>query len=290
MRSATSSARCSNIVKSSLADRVAEEAIPAPSAAVPVRRWRNGERLEYVDTLAEETPVAIVINGHPHAVMLVTPGDLDDFILGFCLTESIIDQPCELLRVGRRVLDDGVELRITIPRTRAGRLARSERGLAGRSSCGMCGKRMLDDAMRTPPAVRSAFTLSRAALAKAAAALGAHQHLNAETGAVHAAAWADAGGDIVAVREDIGRHNALDKLVGALVARGQPPGFLLMTSRASHEIVQKAAMAGMPVVAAISAPTARAVRLATACNMTLLGFVRGDDHVVYSHPDRLLID
>ena len=276
--------------KSSAADRAPEEAIPAPAAAVPVQRWRDGAGAQYTDMLAEETPVAIVFNGHPHAVMLVSPADLDDFILGFCLTESIIDRPSELLRVDQRVLDDGIELRVAIPRARAGRLARSERGLAGRSSCGMCGKRMLDDAMRMPPRVTAAFTVSRQALTTAAAAMVAHQRLNAETGAVHAAAWADPRGAIVALREDIGRHNALDKLIGGLVKHGQPPGFLLMTSRASYEIVQKAAIAGVPVVAAISAPTARAVRLAEACNMSLIGFVRGADHVVYSHPERLLPD
>ncbi|MBI2799127.1 MAG: formate dehydrogenase accessory sulfurtransferase FdhD [Gammaproteobacteria bacterium] len=264
-------------------------AVPLPEAVVtlPVTRWRDAASEVRSDRIAEETPVAILCNGEPHAVMLMSPCDLEDFALGFALTEGLIAEPRELVLVERRALDDGIELDLVMPVDRTSRVSSGARSLAGRSGCGICGKRMVSDAMRTPAAVARVPTLSRAAIARGAAALSDRQVLNRETGAVHAAAWVDLDGSIVALREDIGRHNALDKLIGARARADFPPGFVLVTSRASYEIVMKAAAACIGLLAAVSAPTARAVRLAEICNVTLAGFVRGTDLVIYSHGERI---
>jgi len=262
-------------------------AAPAPVTQVAVTRWRAGVREELDDQLAEETPVAVLCNGEPHAVMLMSPADLQDFAMGFALTESLIQAPRELVLVEQRALDDGIELDLIIP-SRITAPAERPRAMAGRSGCGLCGKRMLEDAMRMPPAVGAAPAVSRGAIARASAALAARQPINRVTGAVHAAAWVTLDGEVIAVREDIGRHNALDKLIGARIKGAYPAGFALVTCRASYEIVMKAAMAGIGVLAAVSAPTARAVRLAQACHLTLAAFVRGPDLVIYSHAERIV--
>ena len=266
----------------------ADTRLPAPLAAVEVTRWRAGVRERVTDQLAEETPVAVLCNGEPHAVMLMSPGDLDDFALGFALTENLIATPRDLVLVEQRALADGVEIDLIIP-ARLG-LARSDqpRVMAGRSGCGLCGKRMVEDAMRTPPPVTATIVVTRAAIACASAALVTRQPINRATGAVHAAAWVDLMGEVIAVREDIGRHNALDKLIGARIKGDYPAGFALVTCRASYEIVMKAAMAGIAVLAAVSAPTARAARLAQTCQLTLAAFVRGPDLVIYSHAERIV--
>lgn len=263
------------------------DTLPASATSVAVTRWRAGVRERCDDRVAEETPVAILCNGEAHAVMLMTPDALDDFALGFALTEGLIERPRELVLVEQRALADGVELDLVIP-ARLG-LAHSEggRAIAGRSGCGLCGKRMVEDAMRTPSAVAAAPQVSRAAIAQASRGLAEQQILNRETGAVHAAAWVSLAGQVIVVREDIGRHNALDKLIGARIKGDFPPGFALVTCRASYEIVMKAAVAGIGVVAAVSAPTARAVRLAETCNVALVAFVRGEDLVIYSHAERI---
>ncbi len=262
--------------------------LPAPVAAVAVTRWRAGVRENVTDQLAEETPVAVLCNGEPHAVMLMSPADLDDFALGFALTEGLIEMPRELVLVEQRALADGVELDLVIPARLGQPHGESVRSMAGRSGCGLCGKRMVDDAMRTPPPVTTAPSVTRAAIAHASTMLAARQPINRATGAVHAAAWVDLAGAVIAVREDIGRHNALDKLIGARIKGQYPPGFALVTCRASYEIVMKAAMAGIAVLAAVSAPTARAVRLAHTCDVTLAAFVRGPDLVIYSHAERIV--
>lgn len=262
--------------------------LPAPVAKVDVTRWRAGVRENVTDQLAEETPVAVLCNGEPHAVMLMSPADLDDFALGFALTEGLIEMPRDLVLVEQRALADGVELDLVIPARLGHDQGASARSMAGRSGCGLCGKRMVEDAMRTPPPVTTAPWVTRAAIAHASAMLAARQPINRATGAVHAAAWVDLTGEVIAVREDIGRHNALDKLIGARSKGNYPPGFALVTCRASYEIVMKAAMAGIAVLAAVSAPTARAVRLAQTCQVTLAAFVRGPDLVIYSHAERIV--
>ena len=264
--------------------------LPTPVTAVAVTRWRAGVCETLTDHLAEETPVAVLCNGEPHAVMLMSPADLDDFALGFALTEKLIAAPRELVLVEQRALADGIELDLVIP-VRVGQdTHQTARSIAGRSGCGLCGKRMIEDAMGTPPPVTSGVLVTRRAIAHGSAMLAARQPINRETGAVHAAAWVDLSGEVIAVREDIGRHNALDKLIGARIKGDFPPGFVLVTCRASYEIVMKAALAGIAVVAAVSAPTARAVRLAQTCQVTLAAFVRGPDLVLYSVGERIVSD
>ena len=275
-------------VQRSHAEVTTPRAVPAPLTTVSVTRWRDGVCATVRDQVAEETPVAVLCNGEPHAVMLMSPADIADFALGFALTEGLIGAPRELVLVEQRALDDGIEVDLIIPARLGLPAADQGRSLAGRSGCGLCGKRMLEDALRTPPPITSAPEVSRAAIARASAALARRQPLNQQTGAVHAAAWVDLAGEVIAVREDIGRHNALDKLIGARIKGDYPAGFALVTCRASYEIVMKAALAGIGIVAAVSAPTARAVRLAEVCHVTLAAFVRGPDLVIYSHAARIV--
>jgi FdhD protein len=243
----------------------------------------------HAQALAEEVPAALVYNGLPHAVMLVSPCDLEDFAIGFSLSGGVVEHPDEIESVAVRRDLAGIELAIRIPDQRAARLAPDTRSLAGNSACGLCGVRRLEDAVRAPRAVTAQVVSSGAAVHRALAALRKAQAMHRATGATHAAAWADAEGELGWVREDVGRHNALDKLVGALARAGAEPGagMLLMTSRASVELVQKAATAGAGILVAISAPTALAVSLADGAGLTLLGFARDGRHSVYTHPWRL---
>ena len=252
--------------------------------------WRGGIQENREDWIAEEAPIALLYNGEPHAVMLATPLDLEDFALGFSLTENILGSPDELLstRVYRRA--DGIEVRMRIDPSRCATLPEQARNLAGRTGCGLCGARTLQQAMRRPPPVTARVPVPRADITRVLTELSDRQNLNRLTGAVHAAAWAQPGREIAVVREDVGRHNALDKLIGALARQriDAASGFVVVTSRASYEMVQKCAIAGIGLLAAISAPTGLAVRRAEESGLTLLGFARGDGHVVYSHPWRLI--
>ncbi|MBA3930490.1 MAG: sulfurtransferase FdhD [Xanthomonas sp.] len=249
----------------------------------------GGQRTARQDLLAEEVPLAIHGNGEPLAVMMVTPCDLEDFAHGFALTELGIGGD-DLLSVDVQALLEGIRLDLATRHPLPTRAATDQqRWLPGRSGCGICGNRHLEDVVRRPEAVGQGRRITPAALDIALAALEQRQPLNAATGAIHAAAWARADGTLVLVREDVGRHNALDKLIGAMRRQriDAGSGFVLVTSRASYEMVAKAAMAGMPLLAAISAPTALAVDLAAGCGVTLVGFLRRGRHVVYSHPQRL---
>jgi len=251
-------------------------------------------RAPVADRVAEEVPVALRYDARAFAVMMATPADLEDFALGFSLTEGLVDTPAQLTDIEVRTRLEGIELAMTVaPEAPVARLgdAEAQRLLPGRSGCGLCGTRELEDAVRPPPRVQPGTRrFTTAALERAFAALPARQPLNAATGAVHAAAWADTDGRILLAREDVGRHNALDKLVGALVRAGQAPGdgMLLLTSRASYEMVAKAARAGIGFVAAISAPTALAIDVARAAGVCLVGFARPGSCNAYAHPERLL--
>ncbi|MDT8407608.1 MAG: formate dehydrogenase accessory sulfurtransferase FdhD [Methylococcales bacterium] len=255
-----------------------------------VHRWQSGTLAANEDFVAEEAPVVLVYNGQPHVVMMATPLDLEDFALGFSLTEGIIQSPEEAssIRVYRRA--KGVEVRVQIPEHRFSCVADKGRNLTGRTGCGLCGASTLEQAVRTPPAVGLGTTTQAEALVEALTAMHAQQRINQVTGAVHAAGWLPANAATVsAVREDVGRHNALDKLIGCL-ARQQTDfnhGSLLITSRASYEMVVKAAQMGISLLAAISAPTALAIELADQCGQTLVGFARLNRLVVYTHPERL---
>jgi len=219
----------------------------------------------------------------------MTPANIEDFALGFSITEGIIQDPSELLSVHVYNRSNGIEARVKIPAARFEKLAGKGRNLTGRTGCGLCGATTLQQAVRDAKPVRGDLQLPAAELFAALNEIREQQKLNQLTGAVHAAAWIVPGQGIQYVREDVGRHNALDKLIGLLLRLGKNPatGFVIMTSRASYELVQKAASVGVTLLAAMSAPTGLAIRLAEEAGITLVGFARDDQHVVYSHPERL---
>lgn len=254
-----------------------------------VDRWQGNQHSSQLDYIAEEVPVSLVYNGVPHVVMLATPTNLEDFALGFTITEGIIENLSELqsLRIYNHA--NGIEIRLKIPETRNCNLSEKGRNLTGRTGCGLCGASTLDQAVRETRFVQGELNILATELTTALSEINKYQELNQLTGAVHAAAWVIPGLGIQYVREDVGRHNALDKLIGLLLRVGKNPamGFVLITSRASYEVVQKAASVGITLLAAMSAPTGLAVRLATEAGLTLVGFVRDAQHVVYSHPARL---
>jgi FdhD protein len=256
----------------------------------PVQRWRGDAHVEAAERVAEEVPVSLVFNGLPHVVMMASPADLPDFALGFCLSEGILESRGELHAVEVIPVGEGIEVRMDIDLMRYLPLEEQRRNLAGRSSCGLCGAETIDQAVRHPGAVGEGPRVSGAALDRAFGSLSGRQPLNALTGAVHAAAWATPDGEVLAVREDVGRHNALDKLIGGLARNGVrfDGGVALITSRASFEMAQKAATVGIAVLAAISAPTGLAIRLAQETGLTLVGFARPGQHNVYAGPQRII--
>jgi len=272
------------------ADAHADDESHAGFVRRPIRRWRNGQVAELTDAIAEEVPIALVYNDRPHVVMMATPRDLDDFALGFSLSEAIIGAAAELSSIETQTLLEGIEVRLRIPDARAEALESRHRNLTGRTSCGLCGAQALEDAVRQPPRVGSGPAIDADVLHRALAQMHDRQPLNVATGATHAAAWANLNGDIALLREDVGRHNALDKVIGAMTEAGERPyeGFLVVTSRASYEMVQKSATVGIALLAAISAPTALAIHLADETGMTLVGFARPESHVIYTHPERVM--
>lgn len=277
---------------------------PAPSSRLPALGYATptiasdfthlseGRTEERVAPLAAEVPVALVYNGTPHVVMMCTPADLEDFAVGFTVTEGIASA-AQIARVDVVKYSKGIELQVELAAAAAERLSGRRRAIVGRTGCGLCGVEVIDDALRDPPAVRSSLVVSREALWRAGESLGAHQPLNRDTSAIHAAGWASADGALRVVREDVGRHNALDKVLGALTReRGGggtdgSEGFLVVTSRASYELVQKAAVANVPLLAAVSRPTALAVQLAEDSGITLVGLLRGRSANVYTHGERI---
>lgn len=260
------------------------EVMPEEAAKYGGRRWRSGVESEVVDTVAEEVPVALVYNGISHVVMLATPADLKEFALGFSLSEGIVNAAREVRDIEIRAAAGGVEVSLDIAPERFMTLKARRRNMAGRTGCGLCGTESLEQVLRPLPAVRAGLAVAPASIHAAFGALQQRQRLHALTGAVHAAAWARPDGSLELVREDVGRHNALDKLIGAMARKGPAfdEGFVILTSRASCEMVQKAATVGMPLLAAISAPTGLAIRLAKGCGLTLISFARGGSHVVYA--------
>lgn len=263
--------------------------LPATARTVAVRRWRSGQVEQVQDDVAEEVPVAFTYHGIPHVVMLATPQDLEDLGVGFTFTEALVESPDEIRGVEVVALAEACEVRLTIAPERFSALLPRQRNLTGRTGCGLCGTETLEEAIRRPAAVGTGVTITAAELHVALKDLASKQPLNARTGSVHAAAWCRPGSGIQVAREDVGRHNALDKVIGSLLRSGLDAsgGYLIVSSRASYEMVQKAATAGVSLVAALSAPTALAIRLAEDCGMTLIGFARDSSHVVYTHPHRL---
>lgn len=238
-----------------------------------------------LDDVVEEIPVALVYNGVSHAVLLATPADLEDLALGFSLSEGILESRTELYDVECFTGTNGIEVRLEVASSRFVALKERRRNLAGRTGCGLCGVESLDALTRPLKPVLRPAPLHASAVARALTELPAWQRLRETTGAVHAAAWIGRDGHILALREDVGRHNALDKLLGHLARQrtDYSSGFVLVSSRASYEMVQKVAALGIACLVAVSAPTALAVRLAIDAGVTLAGFARGRRLVVYSH-------
>jgi FdhD protein len=267
------------------------QSVQARELAQPAEEthFRDGKVETRQAVLAEEVPVAFEYNGVSHAVMLATPGDLEDFALGFSLSEGIVSEPGEVYDVDVHCSTGGITVAIDIASQAFARLKERRRTLAGRTGCGICGSESLDQVLRPLPALAGQGpSLRPSAVTAALAALVRAQQLQKQTGAVHGAAWSDVSGTAEIVREDVGRHNALDKLIGAVLrARANArPGFVVVTSRASVEMVQKAACIATTLIA-VSAPTQLAARVAHDCGLTLVGFARGSAFSVYTHPWRI---
>lgn len=260
----------------------------SPVVELPVRRWRAGQWQDTDDAIAAEVPVAVSYNSIPHVVMMATPRDLEDMGVGFTVSEALA-APGEIRDVQLDTSSGEFALRLSVTGSRLGELLQRRRNLTGRTGCGVCGAETIEDAIRRPPPVAPGGACTREDLVRALKSLRGRQPLGQSAGSLHAAAWVDWQGGLHQVREDVGRHNALDKLIGARLRGGESmtDGFVLVTSRASYEMVQKAATLGVRMLVAVSAPTALGVSLARDCGLTLVGFAREDQQVVYSHPGRL---
>ena len=239
--------------------------------------------------IAVEVPVAFIYGSRSHVVMMCTPTDFEDLAVGFTLSEEIVGSATDIGDIVVQRHERGVELSIAIPQAAQDTLRDRARAISARTGCGLCGVEAIDDAVRAPHTIGSSLTFSKDALWKASASLDARQPHNRETHAIHAAAWATPDGELKIVREDVGRHNALDKVLGALTRTGTDArnGFLIVTSRASFELVQKAAVFGVPMLAAVSRPTALAINIAESAGMCLVGLLRGKSANVYSRPERI---
>ena len=251
-------------------------------------RLRAGERI-----VPEETPVAFSYAGSSHAVMMATPADLEDFAVGFSLTEGIIADPAEIETVEAVAEDKGIDLQIRLADAQNDALTARRRHMAGPVGCGLCGIESIEQAVRVTPSVRSSLlTLSEEDVVEAVRLLNGQQPLHMTTRAVHGAGFYVPGKGLVAVREDVGRHNALDKLVGAARRAGHAgdAGAVVVTSRVSVEMVQKTAVIGSPFIIAISAPTALAIRTAQEAGMTLIALVRGDEFEIFTGAERVVAD
>jgi FdhD protein len=260
-----------------------------PAGTVDRQVWRDGSASEGARTIPEETALALTYNGGTYAVMMGTPRDLADFAVGFSLSEGIIQSPADVDSLDIVELDDGIELRMWLKQSKADRLNERRRHIAGPTGCGICGIDSIAEAVRPAAIVGQGRSFSPQQIMSAMQAVPSLQKLNMETRAVHAAAfWTPARG-IVALREDVGRHNALDKLAGALAQDGVSAGegMVLLTSRVSVEMVQKTAAIGAPLMVAVSAPTALAVRMADAAGITLVAIARTDGFEVFTHPGRV---
>jgi FdhD protein len=261
-----------------------------PARIVDRQIWRHFGLASGGRAIPEETAVALTYNGGSYAVMMTTPQDLEDFAVGFSQSEGIIGSPADIDSLDVVRLDDGIELRMWLSKPKADRLQERRRHIAGPTGCGLCGIETVAEAMRPAAIVGPGRQFSSEEIMTAMRNISSLQKLNIETRAVHAAAFWDVNAGIVALREDVGRHNALDKLAGALarasVAAGE--GIILLTSRVSVEMVQKSAAIGAPAMVSVSAPTALAVRMADAAGITLAAIARADGFEVFTHPHRIL--
>jgi FdhD protein len=260
-----------------------------PLQKIEVQKCHGGVCMTETDTVAEEVPVALVYNSISHVVMLATPQNLEDFALGFSLSEGILQHAGELLDCFVSTAAEGIHIDMQISEERLAALKERRRNLTGRTGCGLCGAETLQQVTRNIKPVTSSALFSAEQIYAGFVQMQALQTIQRQTGATHAAGWLNAMGKVEIVREDVGRHNSLDKLLGALVKEEQDlsAGGILITSRASYEMVQKSATAGVGLLAAISAPTGLAIRLADQARVTLLGFVRPKSHASYTHNFRI---
>ncbi len=260
-----------------------------PHSIVDRRAWRDGRFEDGSRAIAEETAIALTYNGGTHAVMMATPQDLTDFAVGFSLSEGIVHGAQEILSLEILDLDDGIELRMWLEPSRAELVNERRRLIAGPTGCGICGIDSIAEAVRPAASVAAGRCFDPREVMAALRGLAPLQEINAETRAAHAAAFWTPSKGIVALREDVGRHNALDKLAGCLarhdIVTGE--GIVVLTSRVSIEMVQKTATIGAPVMVAVSAPTALAIRTAEAAGITLVAVARSDGFEVYTHPVRI---
>jgi FdhD protein len=260
-----------------------------PVRTVHRKVWRDGRASESARVIPEETALALTYNGGSYAVMMGTPQDLEDFAIGFSLNEGIIQSPNDIVSLDVVPLDDGIELRMWLAQSRADRLSERRRHIAGPTGCGLCGIDSIAEAVRPAAIVAAGRSFSPQQITAAIQSVPQLQAINIQTRAVHAAAFSTPAAGIVALREDVGRHNALDKLAGALALAkiAAAEGMVLLTSRVSVEMVQKTAAMGAPLMVAVSAPTALAVRMADAAGITLAAIARSDGFEIFTHPNRI---
>ena len=263
--------------------------MPRPVYTADRQVWRDGQLGEGTRLIPEETAIALTYNGGTYAVMMGTPQNLRDFAIGFSLSEGIVRSPDDIDSLDIVELDDGIELRMWLASSQAERVNERRRHIAGPTGCGICGIDSIAEAVRPAAVVAQGQSFSPREIMAAMAGVAPLQALNIETRAVHAAAFWLPGRGIVALREDVGRHNALDKLAGALAQHKvvTSEGMVLLTSRVSVEMVQKTATIGAPLMVAVSAPTALAVRTADAAGITLAAIARSDGFEIFTHPARI---
>jgi len=265
-----------------------KETVAQIAGASTVELWHRGNlTVAETDWLAEEVPVALVYNGISHVVMMASPKDLEAFALGFSLSEGIIENPVEIYGMDVSPSCNGIEVQIELSSRRFMGLKERRRALAGRTGCGVCGVEQLNDIGRPVPPLSFTQTFALENLDAALKKMRDYQPVGELTGCTHAALWLDPDGQILDGREDIGRHVALDKMLGIRSRNPWQNGAALVSSRASYEMVQKAAMCGIEILFAVSAATSLAVEVAQRTNLTLVGFNRPGRATVYTHPERL---
>lgn len=273
-----------------LPDGPSEETAHTGHRSFSVERWNPDALVHAIDQIAEEVPVAMVYNGISHAVMLATPTRLEQFGLGFSLSEGILQSRSELYSCDIVTRKEGIELQMAIPQQRFAELKQRRRNMTGRTGCGLCGTESLQQVQRPMHPLAGGQRFQAEAVHRALDSMPLQQSLQGLTGAMHAAVWAAVNGNILLLEEDIGRHNALDKLLGTLATteHDRNQGFVLISSRASYEMVQKASTMGVSMLVAVSAPTSMAIQAAQAVGLTLVGFARNGGHVIYAHSERFI--
>ncbi|MGB1237726.1 MAG: formate dehydrogenase accessory sulfurtransferase FdhD [Pseudomonadales bacterium] len=260
------------------------EDIDAGFSSARAEQWQEGTLTEREDNVIEERPVALVFNGISHAVMMTTPCDLEDFALGFSISEGILERRDQLFDIEVTTLAKGTQVDLSISAEKMVALKQRRRSTAGRTGCGLCGAESLASAIRDGRKLTAAAMPAAAAIQKAVSSLSSWQRIQSVTGACHAAMWCDNSGDMTLLREDVGRHNAFDKLLGAMTRQqlSSDSGFAVISSRASYEMVHKASFLNCSTLVAVSAPTSMAIEQARELNINLIGFARNGRHTIYN--------